>query len=77
MKAAIEGIYSDGKIIPNEKISYKGSAKVLIVFLDDIKDNKMERLLGTFGSWEDDRTSERIVSDIYDSRASRKEDISL
>ena len=79
VKNAFEGLYREGKIIPKEKINHNGDARVLIVFLDDEKeeDIKKEKLLNTFGSWEDDRGVNEIIADIYGSRESRKEDINL
>lgn len=79
MKSAIEGIYSEGKVILNEPISLKGKAKVLVVFLEEYQDkaDKKERLLKTFGSWDDDRDASKIIKDIYNDRVSRSEDISL
>ncbi|MGR3177260.1 MAG: hypothetical protein ACUZ8E_04320 [Candidatus Anammoxibacter sp.] len=35
---AIQGVCHDGKIEPLEKIPYKTDKRVIIVFLDDIKD---------------------------------------
>ena len=79
MKHTVEGIYNDGKITISESVPFVGNSRVLIVFLDDPKEknNKKERFLKTFGSWEDDRTAEDIIKDIYSSRSSRKEDIRL
>ncbi|MDT3699308.1 MAG: hypothetical protein RO469_07750 [Thermincola sp.] len=79
MKSAIEGIYSDGKIVLNENINYKGKAKVLVVFLENINEKKLkkERLLSTFGSWQDERTPEEILNEIYSARVSRNDEIVL
>lgn len=79
MKHAVEGIYNEGKITISENVPFKGKSKVLVVFLEDYKDknDRKERLLKTFGSWDDNRDVENIVNDIYSSRVSRKEDISL
>ncbi|NJD01024.1 MAG: hypothetical protein FIA99_00120 [Ruminiclostridium sp.] len=79
MKHAFEGIYNNGKVILNEKVSAKGKQKVLVVFLDDSKEkfDRKSRLLCTFGSWEDARDSRQIINDIYSSRTSKKEDIIL
>ncbi|GAB4524261.1 MAG: hypothetical protein Tsb0014_02600 [Pleurocapsa sp.] len=32
------------------------------------QENKAQALAATFGKWEDDRTEEEIIKDIYDSR---------
>jgi hypothetical protein len=79
VKSAIEGIYSDGKIVLNENINYKGKAKVLVVFLENINEKKLkkERLLSTFGSWQDERTPEEILNEIYSARVSRNDEIVL
>lgn len=79
MKQAVEGIYNEGKIILNEKVSIKGKAKVLVVFLENTQDKnaKKEQLMKTFGSWEDSKDADQIISDIYSSRVSRKDDVSL
>lgn len=77
MKKAIEGIYHKGKIIPEEEIDITGDAKVLIVFLDEIQEDKKNKLIKTFGSWEDDRSTSEIISDIYNSRKSREDNITL
>ena len=42
MKHAVEGVYSEGKIIISETVPFKGNSKVLVVFLEDYKD-KNER----------------------------------
>jgi hypothetical protein len=79
MKHTVEGIYSEGKITFSENVPFKGKSKVLVVFLEDYKDknDRKERLLKTFGSWDDNRAAEDIVNDIYSSRVFRKEEISL
>lgn len=79
MKQAVEGIYSEGKVILNEQVSVKGKSKVIVVFLEDYyeKADRKKRLMDTFGTWEDDREAEQIIDDIYSSRVSRKEEINL
>jgi predicted DNA-binding antitoxin AbrB/MazE fold protein len=79
MKTAVEGVYNSGKITLKENINLKGKANVLVVFLENIgdKNNKMQKLLSTFGSWEDDRDSEEIISNIYESGLFGRDDISL
>jgi hypothetical protein len=34
------------------------------------RENKAQALAATFGNWEDERTEEEIIKDIYDSRNS-------
>lgn len=79
IKTAFEGLYSKSKIIPKKEINRKGKARVLIVFLDDIDEEKKNKakLLKTFGKWQDERGAEEINSDIYRSRQSRENDIIL
>jgi hypothetical protein len=50
MKNAVEGIYNEGKVILSENINFKGKTKVLVVFLEDVDQNKSkrERLISTF-----------------------------
>ncbi len=79
MKQTVEGIFNEGKIILNESVPFKNKSKVLVIFLEDYEDKaiRKEQLLKTFGSWKDDRDTEKIVEDIYSSRVSRRKDISL
>ncbi|MCR4436473.1 MAG: hypothetical protein QHH06_11640 [Clostridiales bacterium] len=61
MKRAVEGIYkNEGKIILNEDVPFKGKSKVLVVFLEDYKEKAdwKERLMKTFGAWDDNRDAE-------------------
>lgn len=80
MKPTVEGIYSEGKVILNEHIAVKNRSKVLVVFLEGYQEkvNKKERLMKTFGSWDDDdKDAAQIIHEIYNDRAFKKEDISL
>lgn len=79
MKTAVEGVYNNGKITLKENIYLKGNVNVLVVFLENIYDkkNKMQKSLNTFGSWEDNKDSEEIISNIYESRSFRRDDIIL
>jgi hypothetical protein len=79
MKQAVEGIYSEGKVILSEQVPVRGRSKVLVVFLEDYQEkvDRKRRLMETFGTWEDERKAEQIIEDIYSSRAPRKEEISL
>lgn len=36
----------------------------------DAQENKVQALAATFGKWQDERTEEEIIKDIYDSRNS-------
>lgn len=79
---AIKGYFNGREFVPLDKANIKPNQKVIITVLDeyidaDEKIGRKDRLMKTFGSWDDDRDSEAIIKDIYSSRASRKEDISL
>jgi len=41
------------------------------------KTYSLEKLIETFGAWEDDRTTEDIIKDIYDSRTISNSDYIL
>ncbi len=80
MKEAYEGLYEKGKIIPKEKIHCRKKAKVLIVFLEEINEDThlnraREDFFKTFGSWEDNRSADEIINDIYQARLSRRRDV--
>ena len=45
--SAIQGICHNGKIEPLEEIPYKVDKKVIIVFLDDVKDRKWDDEVAT------------------------------
>lgn len=72
MKPTIEGVYSEGKVILNEHIPCKDRSKVLVVFLEGYQDKvtKKERLMKTFGSWDDGKDATQIIQEIYDDRIS-------
>jgi len=50
---------------------------VLVVFLEDYKEKaeRKERLMKTFGAWNDNRDAERMIDEIYSSRVARPEKI--
>ena len=79
MRPAVEGIYSDGIVRLNEKFPNRGKSKVLVVFLEDYQEEqtKREKLMSTFGAWEDERDPEQIISEVYGARVFRKADMSL
>jgi hypothetical protein len=75
---SIEGIYDGQTITPLEKIHVKPNIKVIITFLDnDPLWNKDEDFFSLSGTWEDDRSVDEIIRDIYDNRTASKQDISL
>lgn len=79
---SIRGIYDGKEIKPLEKINLKRNSKVIITFLDDetlisAAEDNTEKLLELSGTWEDSRSAEEIIKDIYESRTVGKEDIQL
>jgi hypothetical protein len=77
---SIRGVYDGRDIKPPEDIRSAPDVKVIITFLDDdfcITDKKTEAFFSLSGTWEDNRSAEEIIRDIYESRTYRKEDIAL
>lgn len=68
---SIRGIYNGKEIRPLEKINVRPNVRVIITFLENKflkKPNKTKDLLSLSGTWEDERTSEEIIKDIYGAR---------
>ncbi|MBC8527461.1 MAG: hypothetical protein H8D22_11530 [Candidatus Cloacimonetes bacterium] len=68
---SIRGIYNGKEIRPLEKINVHPNVQVIITFLENKfhkKSNKIKDLLSLSGTWEDERTSEEIIKDIYGAR---------
>ncbi|MEW6618581.1 MAG: hypothetical protein AB1422_04425 [bacterium] len=73
---AIKGVYDKGKITPLEKIRFPKRCMVIITFLEEespIEDKKRSRettesFLKRCSGWEDERTPEEIIEDIYSTR---------
>ncbi len=66
--------YCDGKqIVPIDKEEKLPPGEVMITFLERGEEDrvKTQRLLALSGSWQDDRSAEQIVAEIYASRKSR------
>ncbi|QTA92116.1 hypothetical protein [Desulfonema magnum] len=77
---SIRGVYDGREIKPLENIRSEPNVKVIITFLDDdspLTDKKTERFISLSGTWEDDRSAEEIVRDIYESRTLGKENVGL
>lgn len=53
-----------------EEIIKEIAQKTIKQEMINFQQNKTQALAATFGKWEDDRTEEEIVKDIYDSRSS-------
>jgi len=66
---SIKGIYDGEKIIPKEPINLKGEKfEVIITFLEPIKESKDIKISDFCGIWEDERSAEEIVEEIYKQR---------
>ena len=79
---SVHGIYDGRSIRVLEKIKARPNAKVIITFLDDEPltaetDGDTEKFLALSGTWEDERSPEEIVRDIYESRTTGKSDVFL
>lgn len=74
-------ILSDGHLsLPDnirERLHLKSDDMVKVIVTKVINKKPSKRFLATFGSWEDERTAEEIIEDIYGSRKSRKAGVSL
>ena len=67
---SIKGIYDGEKIIPKEPINLESGEnfEVIITFVKPIKKVKEKELRSFCGIWEDDRSAEEIVDQIYKQR---------
>jgi hypothetical protein len=79
---SVRGIYDGQTIQPLEHFDAPHNVEVIITFMDRQRpgqsiDNKTKELLELSGTWEDDRTAEEIIKEIYDSRTSSRKDIDL
>ncbi|NIM11079.1 MAG: antitoxin [Candidatus Aminicenantes bacterium] len=79
---SVRGIYDGKRIKPIEKFDAPSNVEVIITFLDKKAsaksvDDKTKDLAELCGSWEDDRTAEEIIKEIYDSRTSSQREIDL
>lgn len=67
---------SDGHLsLPDnikERLHLKSDDIVKVIVTKVVNKKPSERFLATFGSWEDERTAEEIIKDIYGSRRSRE-----
>ena len=65
-------ILSDGHLsLPDnikERLHLKSDDIVKVIVTKVVNRKPSERFLATFGSWEDKRTAEEIIEDIYGSR---------
>ncbi len=73
MMLSIQGIYTGNEIKPLEEITVRPDVRVIITFLENepISDNDRDtqEFLELCGTWEDERSAEEIVREIYESRS--------
>ncbi|OPX25462.1 MAG: hypothetical protein DRP97_02525 [Candidatus Latescibacterota bacterium] len=89
---AVKGLYDGKKIQPLEPIATAEPYVVVITFIEPVskkyedeilreaenrEDENSRRFWASFGSWEDDRTAEEIIEDIYSSRKSSGKEVVL
>jgi hypothetical protein len=79
---SIRGVYDGKKIKPLEKFDVPPDVEVIITFMDQKTekqkvDDKTTGLLQLSGTWEDDRSADEIIKDIYDNRTTSNKDIHL
>lgn len=78
---SIHGVFDGNLIKPLERISAKANSKVIITFIEEEQSesasSKTKDFLRLFGSWEDSRSSDEIVNDIYASRQQSGREIEL
>ena len=77
----------DAKILPDghlpipdkikERLHLKSDDTVKVIVVKEYAKKPSGKFLATFGSWDDKRTPEEIIADIYGSRRSRRIGISL
>ncbi len=78
---SIHGIYTGKEIRPLEEIPAGPNVRVIITFLEDEPasdtDQETQEFLELCGTWEDERSPEEIVREIYESRTSGDKGILL
>lgn len=78
---SIRGIYNGQTVVPLEPSDASPNSKVIITFLDEPAEltapDSNQELLALFGSWEDTRSADEIVQDIYEGRAQSSRDVEL
>ena len=78
---SIRGIYDGETILPLEQAHAKPNSKVIITFLDEPGEKPQTEsaggLMALFGTWEDSRSADEIVQDIYETRTQSGREINL
>jgi hypothetical protein len=72
---SVRAVYDGEEVRLLEKPPVSGRYRVVVTFVEPEgnKDGDRERLLSSFGAWQDDRPIEETIKDIYGSRVSRME----
>ncbi|MCX7015763.1 MAG: hypothetical protein NTW86_24955 [Candidatus Sumerlaeota bacterium] len=78
---SIRGIYNGTMVVPLEQTHAKPNSKVIITFLDEPVERPRPEsdrgFLALFGTWEDSRSADEIVQDIYETRTQPGRDVDL
>ncbi len=78
---SIHGVYTGKEIRPLEEIPVGPNVRVIITFLEDKPvsdiDRETQEFLELCGTWEDERSPEEIVREIYESRTAGEREILL
>ena len=79
---SVRGIYDGKQIKPLEEFNIPPNVEVIITFMDKKStnrsvDDKTRDLLELCGSWEDNRSVEEIIKEIYDSRTTSQKGADL
>lgn len=70
---SVRGIYDGEKIVLSEPVDFDVGTEVIVTFLVDEEADESQdtvELLKLAGSWEDNRSAEEIIRNIYESRKS-------
>jgi len=72
MQNAVYGMYNDGQVVFDEPVPIRES-RVKVVFLNKkpLEICAIDNFFETYGVWEDSRTPDKIINDIYSSRINR------
>jgi len=87
---SIRGVYTGNQIKPLEHIPIRANVQVIITFLDEEKlettqqcqtnriyNNQTQRFLDKCLGWEDTRSPEEIINEIYTLRTSSEQKVQL
>ncbi len=68
---SVEAIFDGENIRLLEKPPAEGPYRVLVTFVEPVRNDAQARFWGSFGSWRDDRPVEDTLQDIHEARRSR------